>query len=364
MITSHSQRLPIEEYVLLTENAPELGAKLDYWHGFYKTATPGEQEQIDIAVMASVQARRVYRCLTALVNNAINTAFVDFDRDQEDQVERYRAMLATHPGAAVLGLKRSALGVRFLIGRWERLVGLIQDEGTLYGNDRIECINYQGARASKPEELYESEGAYLTWLYCLMCQPAPNHDQFRAMGNEKWMPASLMDRQAEEWLGEGPHCRQMLLERAQRELAYLRAREEHLRVTLETPARDSAEICRQVLQGKEGVRLLREAESHQRTFDRFYNGFVKGRAYTAKSGLLPGQPEVGLHGEGRPAPAPAPTAPAESAEQRAARRKQDANVLAPGGKNDIGAPIARGDEERAAVRAEVKRQEAEAPGQK
>jgi hypothetical protein len=26
-------------------------------------------------------------------------------------------------------------------------------------------------------------------------------------------------------------------------------------------------------------------------------------------------------------------------------------VLAPGGKNDIGAPIARGDEERAAVRA-------------
>ncbi len=97
---------------------------------------------------------------------------------------------------------------------------------------------------------------------------------------------------------------------------------------------------------------MREAESHQRTFDRFYNGFVKRRAYTARS-LLPGQPEVGLHGEGRPAPdpAPAPTAPAESAEQGAARRKQDANVLAPGGKNDIGAPIARGDEERAAVKA-------------
>ncbi len=29
MKTSHQQRLPIEEYALLTENAPELGAKLD-----------------------------------------------------------------------------------------------------------------------------------------------------------------------------------------------------------------------------------------------------------------------------------------------------------------------------------------------
>ena len=202
MTTSHPQRLPIEEYALLTENAPELGAKLDYWHSFYQPATPGECEWIDLAVMASVQARRVYACLTATVNHQINTAFFDFDREQEDEVDRYRAMLATQPGAAVVGLKRSALGVRFLIGRWERLLRLIQEEGTLYGNDRIEAINYQGARASKPEDLFESEGAYLTWLYCLMCQPAPKDEQFVAMGNEKWMPASLMDRPPAEWLGE------------------------------------------------------------------------------------------------------------------------------------------------------------------
>jgi hypothetical protein len=144
----------------------------------------------------------------------------------------------------------------------------------------------------------------------------------------------------------------MLLERAQRELAYLRAREEHLRVTLETPARDSAEIRRQVLQGKEGARMLRELESHQRTFDRFYNGFVKGRAYTAKSGLLPGQPVAGLHGDGHAArAAAAPAAETVPAEQGVARRQHAADVLAPGGTNDIGAPIPRGDEERAAVKA-------------
>ena len=56
MKTSRQQRLPIEEYALLTENAPELGAKLDHWYSFYQPATPGECEQLDMAVMASVQS--------------------------------------------------------------------------------------------------------------------------------------------------------------------------------------------------------------------------------------------------------------------------------------------------------------------
>ena len=94
-------------------------------------------------------------------------------------------MLETQPGAAVVGLKRSALGVRFLIGRWERLLGLIQEEGTLYGNDRNEAINYQGAKASNPEDLFQSEGAYLTYLYCLMCQPEPKDEHVRGHGQRE-----------------------------------------------------------------------------------------------------------------------------------------------------------------------------------
>ena len=64
-----------------------------------------------------------------------------------------------------------------------------QEEGTLYGNDRNEAIHYQGARCTTPEDLFQSEGAYLTWLYCLMCQPHPKNEQFVALGNERWMPA-------------------------------------------------------------------------------------------------------------------------------------------------------------------------------
>jgi hypothetical protein len=159
MKTSCQQRLQIEKYALLTESAAELGAKLDAWYGFYQPASPGECELLDLAVMSSVQRRRVLGQLTEVVNQQIRTADFDCDCAQEDEVERYRVMLETSPGAAVLGLKRSALGVRLLISRWERLQRLLRRDGTLYGHDRDEAINYQGARATPPESLSRSEGA-------------------------------------------------------------------------------------------------------------------------------------------------------------------------------------------------------------
>ena len=111
-----------------------------------------------------------------------------------------------------------------------------------------------------------------------MCQPEPKDEQFVAMGNERWMPAGLMDRKTEHWLGKASLCRKLLVELAERELAYLRPREERLRKNYEEPARDGAEVRRQVLQGPDGARLLREAESHDRQYHRAYNAFLKGRA--------------------------------------------------------------------------------------
>ena len=148
--TERERRLPLDRYVLLTESAPELYGTLDEWHTFYQPATPGERMLLDMAVMASIQRGRVLACQTATVNQQIGTAVFQYDCDQEDEVDRFRALLPTRPGAAVLGLKRSALGVRFLIGRWDRLLRLIQKDGTLYGNDRTELIHYQGRSCDGP----------------------------------------------------------------------------------------------------------------------------------------------------------------------------------------------------------------------
>jgi hypothetical protein len=350
----NQHRLPIEKYALLTENAPELGRMLDAWYGFYQPGTPGECALLEMAVMALVQQQRVLACLAETVNQEIRTAVYRYNCEQEDEVQHYRGLLETRPGEAVVGLKRTALGVRFLIGRWERLLRLIQDEGTLYGKDRDEAIHFQGARATTPENLFECEGAYLTWIYCLMAQPKPRDEDFVNIGSEKFMPLGLNDRNIQHWMGDAALCRRLLTELAERELAYLRPREELLRTSYETPARDSAEVRKQVLQSPIGVRLQREADTQARHFHRAYDAFLKGRARSEKSGRLPGEPIPDVHGASVAAPATtvAPeSAPGPGTESAAARRKLDAAALAPGGDNDIGAPVPRHDHLRAAVKA-------------
>jgi hypothetical protein len=108
LMTERQERLLIENYALLTESASDLRGRLQEWYSYYQPPTPGECELLELAVMSSVQRRRVQSHLTEVVNQRIRTAVFDFDCAQEDEVERYRAMLRTSPGAAILGLKRSA----------------------------------------------------------------------------------------------------------------------------------------------------------------------------------------------------------------------------------------------------------------
>ena len=164
------------------------------------------------------------------------------------------------------------------------------------------------------------------------------------------MPKGLDDRPTEQWTGTAEHCRQLLIELAERELAQLRPREEVLRVNYEVPAREGAEVRKQVLQGPIGARLLREAESHERHFHRAYDAFLKGRARTEKSGRLPGAPMEDVHGE--PVVKTAAVVPDPGAVERGrAERREAAAKVAPGGENGIGPRIPRGDIERAAVKA-------------
>ena len=94
----------IENYALLTESASDLRGRLEEWYAFYQPATPGECELLELAVMSSVQRRRVLGHMTEVVNQRMRTAVFDYDCAQENDVQRYRAMLARQPGAAVLGL--------------------------------------------------------------------------------------------------------------------------------------------------------------------------------------------------------------------------------------------------------------------
>jgi hypothetical protein len=352
---------PIESFATPLEDPAALRAELNAWYQLYQPSTPGECTLLDMAVMAGIDSRRARSQLAAIVADQVRTAIYRFDCAQEDEVARYQEMWATAPAAAILGLKRSALGCRFLISHWSRLLTLICEEKTWFGADRDRAILLQGGRPTL-EELPKSEAAYLTYLYCLMAQPRDRTDaDFLLLDSDHAMPESCKDRQTERWLGPPEVCRAMLRDKAEREIAKLRVREELLRTHFEAPARDESELRRQVLESPQGMQLQRQIQMHDLAYHRAYNAFVAGRRETARTGKPAGMPQNGVHQRPEPTPG-APTArPGPSPEEC----RQASDALAANEQNGFGLPEQHGDQYRrqvmAALKERVKASPEEAP---
>jgi hypothetical protein len=355
-MTSPEPPRPIESFALLTEAVPDLQERYQEWFAHYQPASTGERELLEIAVQSSIDRRRVLAALNEIVNDQIRTAIFRFDIAEEDEVQRCRDMMPTQPDLAMLYLMRSALGCRFIIERLERLLKLLSEEGTLYGNDRNESINLCSAKAGADREcLFESCGAYLVWLYALSAQPAPRDQDFIDLGNHQYMPEELRDRQPEGWFGPPEVCRELLVELFSRMLADVRDRERTLRTLYEEPARAGAEVREQVLRGPDGMQLHRLARMHQQNYLQAYQAFLRGRSESRKTEAVAGDPVADVHRPGAAKFVPAPGAAEAKAAQRQAvkeeaeKRKQGAADVAPGRKRGIGAANFNGDELRAGV---------------
>ncbi len=76
LMTERRERLQIENYALLTESATDLRERLQEWYEYYHPTAPGECEQMEFAVMGSVQRRRVLGHITeaALTASAPRTS--------------------------------------------------------------------------------------------------------------------------------------------------------------------------------------------------------------------------------------------------------------------------------------------------
>jgi hypothetical protein len=351
------QPRPIETFALLTEAVPDLQERYEEYFAFYKPASPAERELLETAVHCSIKRRRVMATLEELANDQIRTAVFRYNIAEEDRVQHFKDLLRAQPGVAAMELARTALGCRFMIGRVERFLTLLHEEGTLYGNDRNEAINLCGARAETDREvLFESSGAYLVWLYALAAQPAPKDEHFVDLGNERYMPEELRDRQPDHWFGPPEVGRALLIELFEGMLAELREREQVLRVQFEEPARAGAEVRDQVLRGPDGMQLARLERMHQQEFDRAYQAFLRGRAESRKTGAVPGARVAGVHDGPAEQFVPIPTAAGakaagRQAAQQAALARQDASArVVPGAKNGIGARPFTGDALIAGVR--------------
>ncbi len=107
-----------------------------------------------------------------------------------------------------------------------------------------------------------------------------------------------------------------------------------LRTNYEEPARDGAEIRRQVLATPEGSLLLRHERAHGLTFDRAYAAFLKGRLQSLKTGRPPGAPHPvdDDAGQASAADEPGPGPDATRVAEEKVRRKQAAAAVGVGGR--------------------------------
>src|SRR5262249_53609508 len=107
--------LRIQDLALLLETIPDLQAQWDEWLAFCQPASPGERALAENAFLSLVQGRRVLEAQTETLNHQIRTARRRLDLAQEDQVEEARTLFKSDPARAVLLLKRTAMGCRWMI---------------------------------------------------------------------------------------------------------------------------------------------------------------------------------------------------------------------------------------------------------
>ena len=343
----------VENFTILTEKVSGVKDELREWVGFYRPDSPAGRELCESAVMARAQKRRLRAYYTATVNDQIRTAKLRHDQAEEDKLKETQDLFRTNPALACILIKRCALGCRWLIGRYARLALVLARDGTLLGNDRDELIRYMGCEPYL-DKLYESEDAYLVFLYCAVCKPVTNLAEFDELRAEGVMPESLRDRDINHWMPPRPHCRELLRQRIDEEIARLRRMEATLRVAFEEPARESAEVRASMLTGPDGSLWARYYKMHELEFDRCYRALEKtrqGADETAPIDAAPSEPFQAPAGDASAsqeadlqAQTEADLARDLAAETEAAQRHEAAASLAPSEANGIGAPMGRGDQ--------------------
>jgi hypothetical protein len=277
------------------EEPVQCRAVLDQWLAEFPPASAGDRVLVEQLAVASIEKERARQARAAILHAKVRTAAYRFDCHEQAEVEAAAALLVKSPAEAVARLGRTAAGVRYLIGRWERLKVVFAVEQTWYGQDRDEAMRLQGVRSGK-EHLAESETAYVTYLYCLMAQPDPRplEMELREIGLPELMPKTFQDHAIADWLPPHERCRELLQERMELELATLRAREAWLRTHVEEPARAAAIQRARVLEGPD-LAVLRNEQIHDRLFHRAIQALRRSHG---KPGAAQSLPRVTVaHGE-------------------------------------------------------------------
>src|SRR3954468_19128782 len=112
--------------VSLPHEAPEaVGRRLEQWTESCRPADDMELYLVEQAVRASLGLDRCRDQHTALLAKQVREAPHEWEIEKRDEAERHKERLVDGPAAAVLELRRSASGCRWLLGRWHELGAIL-----------------------------------------------------------------------------------------------------------------------------------------------------------------------------------------------------------------------------------------------
>ena len=254
----------IDGFALGDESPEELRRNFEAAYADYTPRTATEAALVDQAVVAQIEIERCHTIRGTIRTAKVRTALRDFDRAQDDEVDRLRHRLDGDPYWSVVGLKRFAAGVRFLIDRWERLGRHLEQDGTLLGVDRIEAIQLQGLSAMV-EDLYISEQAWWTWVWCLAAQLDPKQRDIDLILDRRVMPKRVQDMDKPVWRPDPEECRAKLRALIAETLLALRPLADRLRTEYELPERAEAVQRALARADKDEQQLVRDLRGHERS---------------------------------------------------------------------------------------------------
>ena len=260
---------------LPNEDPAALAARTQAWNEYYQPQSPAAQHLLNECVRATVLADRCHTHHHAMLARQVREAADRWDAEQDLHLERLRALLPEDPAAAARRLKLCAAGCRWLIRRWEDLLGTLLRRGAWSGPDRDEAIRLLGLRP-EADRLKESPAAYRLRLYNLLVSAEATEEALRWLLDPRLMPGSLRGTYDAGGLPEDEECRRWLSWTCEAQLEQLRDLEARLQSGIDGPDRAEAPARATILQEPAEARLFLRYHAKSRTaFHRHYAQLVK-----------------------------------------------------------------------------------------
>jgi hypothetical protein len=280
---------------LPSEDPDAIQAREDSWNDFYQPQSPAAHHLVNQCARATVLSDRVDHHHAAMLTRDIREAQEQWDRRRENDVEFYTRQLKTDPRAAVVGLRHSAMGCRYLISRWERLERLLNEDQWWSRDERDEAIRMMG---HNPAKLSESGEAWTVALFCgLMVQPA-DEPLMEWLFSLPIRPTCTLALIKPDDLPNEEQTLRWLHDLVADHLGPLIEREERLRTQFDDPDRAEAGDRLLIPDDATSARLFLRYQTEARTsFHRAYSELVKTLARdkaeaeeAAENGASPNEP--------------------------------------------------------------------------